>query len=354
MAYTQKVPDWHEAGTEPSETQKQTGFQPGMKPPAQWFNWFLNWTYLALKELQEKAAEQSNVDFALEEVQADIIQLQADIGNADIPPASLTVAGKVQLSNKIDGDSESLAPTEKALGVVMAEATAAKQLGVEQKANVVAALNSIGITASTSESWDSLISKMAGVIRSTGNATAADLLSGKTASNVNGPLTGTMPNRTGHVTGQSVTNSGTTLRIRPQQGYYPGDSANSVQITNANFLAENIALGVNLFGLLGTLAINHLAYGSVSSVTSGGLISLTVPGLTFDPKLALLIMDQYNLVIAVIETPYGLPTHFHTTLNNGVVKNGWNSRNFTKMFQVTYAASNNQLAPGLYKYVLIG
>ncbi|WP_405131909.1 tail fiber protein [Paenibacillus sp. FSL H8-0317] len=115
MAFTQKVPEWHEVGTEPSEVQKQTGFQPGMKPPAQWFNWFLNWTYLALKELQEKAAEQSNVDFALEEIQADIIQLQDDIGNADIPDASLTVKGKVQLSNKIDGGSESLAPTEKAL-----------------------------------------------------------------------------------------------------------------------------------------------------------------------------------------------------------------------------------------------
>ncbi|OMF01238.1 hypothetical protein BK124_00745 [Paenibacillus amylolyticus] len=118
MAYTQKVPEWHESGTEPSETQKQTGFQPGMKPPAQWFNWFLNWTYLALKELQEKSAEQADVDFALEEIQADIIQLQDEIGNADIPDASLTVKGKVQLSNKIDGDSEELVPTEKALNDV--------------------------------------------------------------------------------------------------------------------------------------------------------------------------------------------------------------------------------------------
>lgn len=108
MAFTQKLPEWNAPGVEPSATQKQTGFQPGMKPPAQWFNWHLNWSYLALKELQEKAAEKSYVDNLVEE-------LRGEIGDADIPDASLTVKGKVQLSNKIDGDSEVLAPTEKAL-----------------------------------------------------------------------------------------------------------------------------------------------------------------------------------------------------------------------------------------------
>lgn len=108
MAFTQKLPEWNAPGVEPSATQKQTGFQPGMKPPAQWFNWHLNWSYLALKELQEKAVEKSYVDTLAGE-------LREEIGNADIPPASLTVAGKVKLSNKIDGDSESIAPTEKAL-----------------------------------------------------------------------------------------------------------------------------------------------------------------------------------------------------------------------------------------------
>lgn len=125
MAFTQKLPEWNAPGVEPSEAQKQTGFQPGMKPPAQWFNWHLNWSYLALKELQEKAAEKSYVDAQLETIQTDIQQLQEDVQNADIPDASLTVKGKVQLSNKIDGDSEELAPTEKALKDALAAAIAA-------------------------------------------------------------------------------------------------------------------------------------------------------------------------------------------------------------------------------------
>lgn len=137
--------------------------------------------------------------------------------DVDVSDASLTEKGIVQLTNAIDSISEKLAPTAKAVktaydrgsaGVTAAaaaqtradsaftEATAAKQLGVEQKNNVVAALNSIGIAASTSETWAQLISKITAVIRATGNATAAQVLSGATFSSAsaNG-LTGTMPNR---------------------------------------------------------------------------------------------------------------------------------------------------------------
>lgn len=115
MAFTQKLPEWNAPGVEPSESQKQTGFQPGVKPPAQWFNWHLNSSYLALKELQEKAAEKSYVDTELGTIQADIQQLQEDVQNADIPDASLTVKGKVKLSNKTDGTSQTDAATEKAV-----------------------------------------------------------------------------------------------------------------------------------------------------------------------------------------------------------------------------------------------
>lgn len=76
MSFTRNLPEWKAEGIEPSETQKQTGFQPGMKPPAQWFNWVFNWTYLALKELQEKAAEKSIVDTAIEDIQEDVLQNQ--------------------------------------------------------------------------------------------------------------------------------------------------------------------------------------------------------------------------------------------------------------------------------------
>ena len=45
--------------------------------------------------------------------------LRQVIGEMDIPDASLTQKGKVQLSNKTDGTSETVAATEKAVGDVL-------------------------------------------------------------------------------------------------------------------------------------------------------------------------------------------------------------------------------------------
>jgi hypothetical protein len=89
---------------------------------------------------------------------------------------------------------------------------------------------------------------------SAGDATPADVLSGKTFSNdEDTELTGIMPNRSGHVTAQSIFRSGTTLRFRPQPGYYNGAAGNSVQKNDTNFVASNIRKGVTLFGIAGTL-----------------------------------------------------------------------------------------------------
>jgi len=96
---------------------------------------------------------------------------------------------------------------------------------------------------------------VAGTFSSDGNATAAQILTGRIAYVNGAKVTGTMPNRTGHVTGQSVSRSGTTIRIRPQAGYYPGDSGNSVQISDSNFIAANIVSGKTIFGLAGTFSV---------------------------------------------------------------------------------------------------
>ena len=87
-----------------------------------------------------------------------------------------------------------------------------------------------------------------------GDARPEHVLSGKTFSNDEETgISGTMPNRTGHVTAQSLSRSGTTIRLRPQPGYYDGTTGNSVQRSDANFTAANIRQGVTLFGITGTL-----------------------------------------------------------------------------------------------------
>ncbi|WP_422659127.1 tail fiber protein [Paenibacillus sp. EC2-1] len=283
MAFERKLPEWHEPGVEPSETQKKTGFQPGMKPPAQWFNWFMNWMYLALKEFQEKAVEKSYVDSVADE-------LRVEIGNADIPDASLTVKGKVQLSNETNGIRENFAPTEKALGLVMKEAQAGKQAGIDRKVEVVAALNSIGVSASTNESWEQLIPKMAAIIRATGNATAADLLAGKTASNASGPITGNIPAR-----GAGGTVTPGTANQTKDAGYY--SSAITI-LGDPDLLAGNIRSGVNIFGVNGSLMEGKKFY--YMERTSTGDMSVNVG---FNWGLVLSMSTNYQWYQTVVYDP---------------------------------------------------
>lgn len=203
-------------------------------------------------------------------------EILARIENIDVPDASLTQKGITQLSSATDSTSEAMAATPKAVkaaydrgsaGVTAAataqsradsaysEATAAKQLGVEQKANVVAALNSIGVPASTSESWAQLIPKISAIIRATGNATAADLLAGKSASNASGPFNGSMPNRSAenhHMPGQDMTVwAGDRVFISPPRGYYDGSSWVTAPATGIK--PENLRDGVSFGPVIGNL-----------------------------------------------------------------------------------------------------
>ncbi|MGM1048643.1 MAG: phage tail protein [Bacillota bacterium] len=146
------------------------------------------------------------------------------------------------------------------------------QAGNERKAEVVAALVAIGVQASTSETWAQLIPKIAAVIRASGNATAADVLAGKTASNAGGAITGTIPNLTGirNATGTSKWADG-ALAVYPEMGYQkggPGDgeikvSTAALQYAESGLHAANIREGTSIFGVPGTLKAampGHLHY----------------------------------------------------------------------------------------------
>lgn len=61
MAFEKIVPEWNAEGIEPPESLKTSGFEPGYKPPAAYFNWFMHGTGEAVKELQEKAASADDI-----------------------------------------------------------------------------------------------------------------------------------------------------------------------------------------------------------------------------------------------------------------------------------------------------
>lgn len=78
MSFKEKLPDWYAEGLEPTETQKKTGYTPGIKPPAQWFNWHLNRSYEVMKELQEKAV---HIDKYTQDVTDTLLPDVADLGD---------------------------------------------------------------------------------------------------------------------------------------------------------------------------------------------------------------------------------------------------------------------------------
>ncbi|MUG44267.1 hypothetical protein GNP95_04540 [Paenibacillus woosongensis] len=196
----------------------------------------------------------------------EINQLRQDVDHIEIPPASVTEAGIVKLSSATNSTSETLAATPRAVKSAYDAATAAQttanaantaaataqsradsafQLGNERKAEVVAALVAKGISASTSESWDTLITKLNSIVKATGNAVAADVLSGKTFSNVSANnLTGSMPN---WGAGGTVT-PGTTNQTKAA-GYY---SSPITILGEPNLKSEYIKNGISMFGVAGS------------------------------------------------------------------------------------------------------
>ena len=56
MAFNAELPEWNKTAAAPPQTNKDNGWAAEDYPPASWFNWFFNVTYLALQELQQEAA----------------------------------------------------------------------------------------------------------------------------------------------------------------------------------------------------------------------------------------------------------------------------------------------------------
>ncbi|MCF2717892.1 hypothetical protein LWE69_11945 [Paenibacillus sp. UKAQ_18] len=79
MPFKEKLPEWFAAGTEPTTTQKTAGYTPGLKPPAQWFNWHLNTAYLAMKELQENAVHKEEIESRFNTLNTKMVTLNAGV-----------------------------------------------------------------------------------------------------------------------------------------------------------------------------------------------------------------------------------------------------------------------------------
>lgn len=84
-------------------------------------------------------------------------------------------------------------------------------------------------------------------------ANAGRILAPYTAYVAAGKVTGAMPNNAGDVAAVSYHADGTSIHVVPAEGYTDGTD-DAVVITDADFVAENIKSGVNLFGKDGSMA----------------------------------------------------------------------------------------------------
>jgi len=146
------------------------------------------------------------------------------------------------------------------------------------KGAIAAAIQAMGQQASGSDTFAQLSSKIRDISKDA-DAAAGEVLSGKTFYSGGVKRIGTIPNRSGHVNAQSIGRNGTTLRLRPPAGYYPGTSDNSVQYNDPNFVQSNIRKGVSLFGLSGTYAghiIKSINRGTLT-ITSDDIYDIPLP-----------------------------------------------------------------------------
>jgi hypothetical protein len=95
-----------------------------------------------------------------------------------------------------------------------------------------------------------------------GNATASDLLSGKTASTDAGEITGTIPNR-----GLGGTVNPSTTDQTKASGYYSSDI---VVKGDVDLVASNIKQGVDIFGVVGTVAELKRVSGNIKNTQFQG------------------------------------------------------------------------------------
>lgn len=114
---------------------------------------------------------------------------------------------------------------------------------------------------------------------SSGDATASDLRSGKTASTDAGDITGNLPVRAGDNAALSSSVVDTMLKLLSPDGIFDGID-DYVTITDADFIAANIKNEISLFGKAGTyqgeLVLSGIQSGYVTSPTTVTISSVDI------------------------------------------------------------------------------
>lgn|GEM_PF-3106036 len=243
MAFEKKAPTWRAPGVEPPESKKQEGWQVNDKPPAAWWNWFMTSSSESIKELQDKAAEKTDIT---------------------------TINGEIDYLKQSGVDGKNLLET----AIIAKEGTVSKQGQVATFAELDTGIRSIPTGTDTSDA----------------TAGAGDVLAPKTAYGPNGKITGTIPVLTGirTATGAAKWPDG-SLAVYPEKGYQKGGAGDGeikvttaqLQAAEANLNSNYILNGHPIFGVPGGIANrsaeNHHMPGQDMTVWAGDRVFIAPP-----------------------------------------------------------------------------
>lgn len=155
------------------------------------------------------------------------------------------------------------------------------------KSKIATAITSMGQSAASTDTYDTLSSKIR-AISTDATAGTGDVLSGKTFYQGGSKKTGTMAN---NGAGGTVT-PGTSNIVKPA-GYY--SSAITV-LGDTNLVSDNIVAGKTIFGVMGKYPIFSL------NISSGTLIYYTIPSSAFDVKVGTTYQNLISFTLAVTGT----------------------------------------------------
>lgn len=155
---------------------------------------------------------------------------------------TLTAKGKVQLSNATNSTSEALAATPKAVKAAYDRAEQAFTQASDGKTAVAAAITGMGQSAAGSDTHTQLATKIR-QISNDANASAAEVLAGRTYYQGGAKRTGSMPNRGGPTFSPGVASQSIPA------GHYSGGIING----DSNLQPGNIKSGKTIFGVSGTV-----------------------------------------------------------------------------------------------------
>ena len=179
-----------------------------------------------------------------------------------------------------------------------------------------------------------------------GDATAAQVLAGKTFGTENGLATGTMADKSnGTFIGSRVSSGNTFVDIAPMAGFYSGGAASRARVTDSSFLPTNIKKGVAIFGVAGTLGEKY-ATGQAYS-TTGGAEFININNLGFKPRVVIAKVanvanrDRYAAVYMFSPAVYG-DLDFRIADNGTVYTNGSSYVN-NNLFKLQVDSINSRL-----------